>query len=297
MTPETRISQVRFVTFASSNAMRALRRIRRQAVAFGFLPSYINAFTERDLDPSFLSKMGWRMRKGVRGYGYWCWKPQVVLQVLNQIPEGCVVLYADAGCHLNPQGRIRFCEYLDLMEKTDMLVFQSRIPSAGPRTELEYHYLPEGQWCKGDLLDFFGVRENGNVVRTGQIGSGIFLIRKTARTMEFFRRFAAVFLDHYELADDSPSGTPNLPGFRENRHDQSIFSVMCKLAGYDLCSLSSCEYVPYTAWLPAKYRTGTCRTWDEMMRCPILAKRAYPTAGGHGFRCGLSACGFIFLIV
>ena len=37
-------------------------------------------------------------------------------------------------------------------------------------------------------------------------------------------RFAA----QSSLIDDSPSKAPNYPGFREHRHDQSIFSLLSK---------------------------------------------------------------------
>lgn len=88
MTQEERISRIWFVTFASSNAKRTLRRICRQAVDFGFAPSRVNAFSERDLAPEFFAKMELRLRKGVRGFGYWCWKPQIVLQALQRMPDG-----------------------------------------------------------------------------------------------------------------------------------------------------------------------------------------------------------------
>lgn len=88
MTQEERISRIWFVTFASSNAKRTLRRICRQAVDFGFAPSRVNAFSERDLAPEFFAKMELRLRKGVRGFGYWCWEPQIVLQALQRMPDG-----------------------------------------------------------------------------------------------------------------------------------------------------------------------------------------------------------------
>ena len=45
------------------------------------------------------------------------------------------------------------------------------------------------------------------------------------------RDWLHVFYDHLHLADNSPSASPNLPGFVENRYDQSIFSILCKLQG------------------------------------------------------------------
>ena len=40
-----------------------------------------------------------------------------------------------------------------------------------------------------------------------------------------------MWYERFSLIDDSPSKAPNLPGFLENRHDQSIFSLMYKVKG------------------------------------------------------------------
>lgn len=42
---------------------------------------------------------------------------------------------------------------------------------------------------------------------------------------------APYLLQPLNLVDNSPSVSPNLEGFVENRYDQSIFSILCKLRG------------------------------------------------------------------
>ena len=53
------------------------------------------------------------------------------------------------------------------------------------------------------------------------------------------------FYKHFELIDDSPSTIPNLPEFRENRHDQSVWSVLNKK--YKV------KNYPYSKWFEQSY--------------------------------------------
>jgi hypothetical protein len=97
---------VHLVSFASSDYAPSLRRLARQAEAIATFAS-ITTTTEKDLEPSFRAKFSEYLQPGVRGFGYWMWKPEIILRTLERIPEGEVLLYMDAGCHLNPAGRAR----------------------------------------------------------------------------------------------------------------------------------------------------------------------------------------------
>jgi len=50
----------------------------------------------------------------------------------------------------------------------------------------------------------------------------------------------------YNLIDDSPSIKPNAEGFKEHRHDQSIFSLLTKKYGiFSSTSLYDSMYISY----------------------------------------------------
>jgi hypothetical protein len=53
-------------------------------------------------------------------------------------------------------------------------------------------------------------------------------MRKTSSIINFFELLYNTLSNNYNLLDDSPSITQNHPKFIENRHDQSIFSIMLK---------------------------------------------------------------------
>lgn len=263
-----------FVTFADSRMKHPLARIRHQALLMGFSPERILVFTEKELDPNFLGKMKSHLVKGSRGYGYWCWRPQVVLQALNQMADGEIMLYCDAGCHLNPKGLPRLREYLKITDGCDILAFQGRSLLGTEKYDPMHHFNPVGMWTKGDVIDYFGVRENDDILHAGQYSGGVFLVKKSAKTLAFYKCYRTIAEEHFEFFDDSPSRAPNLPAFVEHRHDQAIFTLLCMQEGVK--TLSACEYGIYAHLAPECYRED--RSWsrlsfDDMDEFPVHARR------------------------
>lgn len=209
----------RFLSFADSRMAAALERLGRQAEALEFFDE-ITLFTEHDLSAEFTGRMGKYLTPSCRGFGYWSWKPWAIHHVLQDMQEGDRLLYLDAGCHININGAKRFREYVDMLDRDSrgMLVFTNG--------------QPEYKWTKGDILRHFGVSgEDVHVTHTQQIAGGHVFLKKNPVTESLIRDWLHVFYDHLHLADNSPSASPNLPGFVENRYDQSIFSILCKLQG------------------------------------------------------------------
>lgn len=125
-----------FISFADSRMTDSLNRLCRQAEALEFFDE-ITSFTEHDLLPEFTSRMGKYLIPSCKGFGYWSWKPWIISHALRKMKEGDRLLYLDAGCHINPEGRKRFREYVDILDRhsNGMLVF--------------YNGQPEYKWTRG----------------------------------------------------------------------------------------------------------------------------------------------------
>ncbi len=149
-----------------------------------------------------------------RGFGYWCWKPKVILMALEQIKEGDLLIFCDIGFEFEVKNRDALLEMLKDLDENEML-----------GAIMKY---PEKEWNKADLLEHFGLLENKEFLESGQCAAGIVFLKKTQKTMRFVQEWLDVFESHFHLVDDSPSKIPNLPEFRENRHDQSIYSILNK---------------------------------------------------------------------
>ena len=71
--------------------------------------------------------------------------------------------------------------------------------------------------------------ENDEYLMTRQIISGIFLLKNTPITRELVGKWKEICVEESgRYLNDSRSELPNDPIFRENRHDQSILSLLVK---------------------------------------------------------------------
>ena len=147
---------------------------------------------------------------------------------LESLAEGDILVYLDAGCTINARARKRFDEYIELARKTECGVVC-----------FEQKGLPEREWCKADLLQYAGALDDPAITETPQFMSGLFIIRKCPLSIEFVDKWYDLSHNHFNLTTDEPSALPNLEGFRENRHDQSAFSVLLK--PYKPCILDCSE--------------------------------------------------------
>jgi hypothetical protein len=250
-------------SFADEKNFQALTRIREQGSQMSCIDS-VQVFSLDDLDGEFRAEFGEYLSRRVRGFGYFVWKPQVVLQVLRDLEEGDVVNWVDAGCHLNTRAVNRYREYVELCVNSPMgvLVF-SNLQGANTvevaRGLARTPSLPNSVWTKGDLFDHFGVRKISAITEAEQAVATSFFIQKRPETVKFVEDWLQVYRFDFSLCDDSPSRTGNLPGFTENRYDQSIFSLLCwTRGGFATACLSEVEWQS---------------NWELLADTPIHARR------------------------
>lgn len=222
------LGNIYLCAFADSRYQRSVQRLLIQADSLGvFKDGYI--YDESDLPSSFVSDFKLYLDSSVRGYGYWVWKPYIILECLERIDEGDVLLYLDAGCHLNKKGQKYFFDYWKEVKNNDSGFLVSTL---GVKQI-------ESKWTKGDLLDYFGLRNNSTITNMPQYQASIIFVRKNNDTVSVIKKWLKVYYDDFHLADDSFSISANMEGFCEHRHDQSILSILLKIHGTSLIPLSS----------------------------------------------------------
>lgn len=246
-------------TFSDSRLKHSAKRLVRQAKRIGVF-SKIISLDESTLDLEFRAKHSGILRPDVRGFGFWIWKPQVIIQALRTVKNGQIVLYLDVGCHLNHRGLPRLHEYFEIVSesKSGILAFDLTHEGVIDQKVVE--------WTKSDTLDFFKVLSDEKIKQSAQIVAGIILIEKRESTVNFFENWLDIMETNLNLIDDSPSVTPNDQSFIENRHDQSIFSILAKLE--DITILSHEENFPSRKTIFAK---GPA--WRDLKFMPIQARR------------------------
>lgn len=259
------------VSFADSRMQIALTRLRIQAEQFELFAS-VHLFNENDLSSSFKCSLKERLIAGTRGYGYWTWKPEVISIALDAIQPGDCLLYVDAGCHLNVGGKVRMQEYFDVVRQSrnGVLAFQANTPNE-INSKLVYDgrplfEQPNYRWIKGDVFEYYGVKNDFNVTNAQAIGAGVILFRKCDAACAIVREWRNLALSRFDLFDDSPSISKNLDGFIEHRHDQAIWTLLCLKNNVE--TISAYEY-----WYPLQSGKKLKPDWEALQAFPIHAKR------------------------
>jgi hypothetical protein len=150
-----------------------------------------------------------------RGGGYWIWKPIIIKNQLELMNNDDILVYVDAGCHINKYGLNRFNEYLSyLTNDKPMIRFQMEAP--------EYKYTTTS------ILKYFNVENDENITKTGQFIGGIQIIKKSNISMKIVNEWYSVAIENPLLFSDFYNNIDRHPEFQDNRHDQSIFSIITK---------------------------------------------------------------------
>lgn len=138
-----------------------------------------------------------------RGWGLWSFKSVLALHTLESMADGDLLMYMDADmkldCRLGRGNVLRaWASYID-----------------GADNPL-------------DVVAF----TNGNdttITGTSQNTAGSWLLRKSPGSLALLQRWREAFLPHnWNIVSDNRSVVPNMRGFKEHRHDASVFSILRK---------------------------------------------------------------------
>jgi len=150
-----------------------------------------------------------------RGAGYWLWKPYCIFKALENAAEGDVVMYTDSASHFiaSAEPLLRLTEH----ENQDVIPFA-----------LEH---PEAHWTKRDAFVLMDCDKQGFENIPQRLAS-FMVARKSKSSIAFFQEYLHYCSNPQILTDlENICGLPNYPGFRDHRHDQSIFSLLSKKLG------------------------------------------------------------------
>jgi hypothetical protein len=207
-----------FITFAShANYIDAGKRLLKQANDTNLFTNTI-LYTPENLkeDTEFWNKHSAFINTNKRGYGYWLWKSYIIKKTMENMNEGDILLYLDCGCEIDNRKINKLIEHIDIVKKNNIKIIDSPTSSI----------CLEKYWCKMDLIETLKMNDE-MYLNTPQRQAGALLILICNETLALVNEWYNIGCNYHNI-DDSPSILPNLPGFKEHRHDQSIFSLLSK---------------------------------------------------------------------
>lgn len=154
-----------------------------------------------------------------RGSGYWAWKPFIIEHHLDHVPDGDIVLYCDVGRRNDFKLIDRPLDpYIEWMDANHQDVMPGvLIPWKGPMS----------MWTKRDAFVFTNMD-----APSAHSATPIQASFSLWRASDASRSLAAQWMDWCAqprlVSDDKgASGMPELTGFVDHRHDQSLLTLCC----------------------------------------------------------------------
>jgi hypothetical protein len=197
-----------FINFADEKFEKQQKFSIKMAKFFGNFDRIIR-YTPKDIDAEFFQKNE-KVLTTPRGAGLWLWKPYLILKTLREAKEGDYVFYLDSGLFMTKKIDL----LIDSLEKgkQDIMSFQT--------------YYPEKQWTKKFLFEQMGCCEE-EYLESNQLMSTICLIKNSEFSRKFFSDFI-LYASKYENICDAKKDEIQDKNFIEHRHDQSVYSLLCK---------------------------------------------------------------------
>ena len=165
-----------------------------------------------DLDEEFKKKNNYIL-SGIKGNGYWLWKPYFIYKTLKtKLNDGDYLIYSDAGIAYIDKAQL----IVNFINERKAEMYLHRLP------HLEKHYTKRDAFVlMGADLPFFA--------ETGQFNAAFQIYKKSKFTEIFLEEYLYYAQDKRIITDDgNVMGLPNYEGFIAHRHDQSILSLLTK---------------------------------------------------------------------
>ncbi len=166
-----------------------------------------------------------------RGYYWYTWKPYIIQKNLKKINNNDILFYCDSGMTIfnNETTKNRFKKLFEIVKDeklcpTGIVTFKT---TGEEKERLEYLYNTV------DVFNYFKVKNNKLITHSQQCQAGIILIRKCNLSINIINKWYNILNNDISLfiGDNRvfKLKNQNMKGFRDHRHDQSIWSILCKL--------------------------------------------------------------------
>jgi hypothetical protein len=210
--------RIHLVTFATPRFRHRQFLLGWSALANKVLDSVTNWTPKQLLAAGFENRCS-TIRLSERGSGFYAWKPFIIQKKLEETPEGDIVFYCDVGRTFPYKllsGSLQF--FLDWMKVHEQSVMPGiKIPWGGPMS----------MWTKRDAFVSMSM-DTPSVHATAPIQASFSIWINGLDSKEIVAEWMNLSAQRQLISDDpSVMGLPELSGYKEHRHDQSLLSLVC----------------------------------------------------------------------
>jgi hypothetical protein len=209
--------KIHFITYGNNKFEDYINRIIADAHNTGWFTT-ATPYRPHDLSEEFRNKYNDILLRE-RGGGYWIWKFDIIKQHLDKIDNDDFLIYADAGSSINQHGKKRFDEYIDMLNNSNEGIISFQMGHI------------EHTWTTKQIFQHFNLDLNSDYGTSGQILATILIMKKNEKLIKIIDECFNVLKTNKLLITDHYNHENQESCFIENRHDQSILSVVQKIHG------------------------------------------------------------------
>lgn len=202
------------ITYANDIYLRQITLNKKSALEIGKVDQHYS-YGPNDIDKEFKLKNK-EILSRKRGNGYWLWKPYIINKtIIEKLNDGDYLIYTDAGMIFMNSSHL----LVDFLEKNNASFWMNKVN------------FKERKWSKRDAFVIMGV-DKPFFTDTDQYMAGIQLYKKSSYSIKFIQEWLFYCQDKRIITDDNNTlGKNNYNDFIENRHDQTVLSLLIKKYG------------------------------------------------------------------
>lgn len=213
-------NKIHFCTYSSGKKYSiSSKHIIKMAKKSGLFEN-TKIYKIKDLDSQFKEKFS-NILSQPKGGGYWLWKHHIIEKELSILNDNDYLVYSDAGSSFNYHAVERFKEYIDMLNSSNFGTFRIE----GLKNQKEKFY------TKKEIFNYFDINTSSEIANTPQYMGGHLIFKKNEHTLEFINIFKATINENIKLITDFKNKEIQIKEFLDNRHDQSIMSMISKKIG------------------------------------------------------------------
>jgi len=210
--------QIHFITYGNEMYNNSKKRLNEETSNSGWFDT-ITICGPENLSEDFKNEFNDILKKP-RGAGYWIWKFDIIKQNLTRMVNNDVLIYLDAGCSINTNGKTRFNEYIEMLNNSNESIISFQCKGA-----------IENRYTNKELFHHFNMNVNDNNGNSRMIMAGVLIMKNTEKIMKIIDECINVLRTDHLLVTDHYNRMGQCSDFIDNRHDQSILSLVRKKHG------------------------------------------------------------------
>ena len=205
--------KIHLITYGDNQFSKSKQRINNEAINSRWFDA-ITICGPENLSQEFKHEFNDILKKP-RGAGYWIWKFNIINQQLTKMANNDILIYLDAGCSINTNGKKRFNEYIEMINNSNESIISFQIKAI------------EKKYTTKEIFNHFNMNVNDN---SGQFAGTVLIMKNTEKMMKIIDECTNVLRTDHLLVTDHYNNTQK-SYFIDNRHDQSILSLVRKKRG------------------------------------------------------------------